>query len=107
MNNSIFAIKDYKTCGYLRIGSILWLVGTRLYQVSKRMTHRLLVVMAGLDPAIQTPKASVWMPGSRPGMMRESITTGLGSTQFGGSVCVAENAAPRVEECSRKKENMG
>jgi hypothetical protein len=26
------------------------------------------VVMAGLDPAIQTPKASVWMPGSRPGM---------------------------------------
>jgi len=29
------------------------------------MTHRLPVVMAGLDPAIQTPKARVWMPGSR------------------------------------------
>ncbi|HEY4847261.1 MAG TPA: hypothetical protein VIH87_05550 [Methylocella sp.] len=27
-----------------------------------------IIVMAGLDPAIQTPKANVWMPGSRPGM---------------------------------------
>jgi hypothetical protein len=26
------------------------------------------LVMAGLDPAIQTPKTRVWMPGSRPGM---------------------------------------
>jgi hypothetical protein len=25
-------------------------------------------VMAGLDPAIQTPKPKVWMPGSSPGM---------------------------------------
>jgi hypothetical protein len=25
-------------------------------------------VMAGLDPAIQTQKVRVWMPGSRPGM---------------------------------------
>ena len=26
------------------------------------------LVMAGLDPAIQTPKTRVWMPGARPGM---------------------------------------
>jgi hypothetical protein len=45
----------------------------------------ILVVMAGLDPAIQTPKASVWMPGSRPGMTGESITTGLGKRAAGGA----------------------
>jgi hypothetical protein len=28
----------------------------------------MVLVMAGLDPAIQTPKTRVWMPGSRPGM---------------------------------------
>jgi hypothetical protein len=26
------------------------------------------LVMAGLDPAIQTPKMRVWMPGSIPGL---------------------------------------
>src|SRR5262245_11162268 len=33
--------------------------------------------MAGLDPAIQTPKRGLWMPGSRPGMTQESFTRGL------------------------------
>ena len=38
------------------------------------------LVMAGLDPAIQTLEAGVWMPGSRPGMTRESRTPGFGIT---------------------------
>jgi len=30
-------------------------------------------VMAGLDPAIQTPTVDAWMPGSRPGMTAKVV----------------------------------
>jgi hypothetical protein len=52
-------------------------------------------VMAGLDPAIQTPTARVWMPGSRPGMTagvtnnESPYNTGQILRRFAATVCVA------------------
>jgi hypothetical protein len=42
------------------------------------------LVKTGGDPAIQTPKAGIWMPGSRPGMTASVIQAGGGAGAKGG-----------------------
>ena len=113
------SIKDYKTCGYLRTGSISWLVGTRLTQVSKRMTHRLLVVMAGLvwgigcqvlfsEHVASLCSTGSAIPSSRPGRGKppravsvkdgrrpppEAARSVLDGREHGGTIVAEEDAA--------------
>jgi hypothetical protein len=76
----MFHVKHFGTIARLNRTKFRFVSKAPPYLIQKSRKERPMIpfVMAWLDPAIQSPKPGIWMPGSRPGMTGESFIKGLG-----------------------------